>query len=244
VLARRALTVRYRQTLLGAAWALLEPVLMMIVFTVFFGLLGRFPSDGIPYPVFYLSALVVWESIAGVVSAGSSSVIANAPLVNRVYFPRSYLPLSTALSNLVDLGAGLVALAVLLAFEGMVPGWQLILAPVAVAIGFVTALGVAFWFSAINVVYRDVRMLLPVLVRLWFFCTPILYPVSLIPPEYQGLYYLNPAAVAISGFRWAVTGTPPPPPEAWVVGVLISTVILVSGYLFFRRREPTFSDTV
>jgi lipopolysaccharide transport system permease protein len=244
VLARRTLMVRYRQTFVGAAWAVLEPLLLMLTFTVFFGLLGRTSSDGIPYPVFFLSGLVVWQVIGKVVGDGSNSVVAGAGLVNRVYFPRAYFPIAATLSILADLAVDVIVLGVIMAVEGVVPGREIVFAPLAVLIGLGSGLGLAFLLSAVNVVYRDVSQMLPILIRLWFFSSPIMYSVSLIPPEFQPIYYLNPAAVAIAGFRWALTGTTPPPPEAWVIGSVVSATLLVIGYVFFRRREPTFSDTV
>jgi len=236
--------VRYRQTVVGAAWAVIEPIALMLTFTVFFGLLGRTTTDGLPFPVFFLTGLVVWQVIGKVVADGSNSVVAGAALVNRVYFPRAYFPIAATLSAVADLGFDLLTLVVVLIFSGIVPSWHVVFATVALLIGLAAGLGLAFWLSALNVVYRDVGQVLPLVVRLWFFCSPVLYSITIIPPEYLPLYYLNPAAVAIAGFRWAVTGVAPLPPWAWVLGIAVSAVLVVSGYVSFRRREPNFSDTV
>jgi lipopolysaccharide transport system permease protein len=236
--------VRYRQTLIGATWAVLEPLLLMVLFTVFFGALGRFPADGVPYPIFFLTGLVLWEAVARIASEGSSSVVVNGALVSRVYFPRAYFPIATAISALVDLLIGLLVLGIFLVIFQVVPGWPILLAPLMVAIAVAAGLGVTFWLAAMNVAYRDIAQLTPIVVRVWFFSSPIMYSASLVPEQFQPLYYLNPVAVAITGLRWAVAGTPPPPPEAWILGPLMAALLLVSGYVFFRYREPTFSDTI
>jgi lipopolysaccharide transport system permease protein len=243
VLARRNLMVRYRQTMIGAAWAVIQPVSLMIVFTAFFGVLARVPSQGIPYPVFFLSGLVIWQMVNKILNEGSTSVVANATLVSRVYFPRAYFPISVALASLVDLVFGLLALAVVLVIFGTTlgPVW---LIPILILIAWITGLGVALALSAINTTYRDVTQLLPFLSQLWMFASPIIYPSTIIPESVRWLYYFNPLALVIDGFRHAVANTPPPGPEAWLVGVPISMVILVGGYLVFRKREPTFADVV
>lgn len=243
VLARRNLMVRYRQTAIGAAWAVIQPVSLMLVFTLFFGLLARVPSEGVPYPVFYLSGLVIWQMVNKILNEGSNSVVANATLVERVYFPRAYFPISVALASLLDLAFGMVALAVVLVMFGTTlgPVW---LIPVLILIGWITALGVAMALSAINTTYRDVTQLLPFLSQLWMFASPIIYPSSIVPESIRWLYYLNPIALVVEGFRHAVANTPAPGPEAWLVGVPMSIVLLVGGYLVFRHREPTFADVV
>jgi lipopolysaccharide transport system permease protein len=236
--------VRYRQTYIGAAWAVLEPILLMITFSIIFGIFARYPSEGIPYPVFFLTGLVVWQVIGKVVGEGTNSVVGAAGLVTRVYFPRIYFPIAVTLTILTDLVLDLAVLGVVLVLDGIVPGPNIVFAPLALWIGLATALGIGLWFGAINVVYRDVTQMIALLTRVWFFATPVIYSVTMIPPEYLTLYYLNPAAVAVAGFRWSIAGTAAPPPEAWVFGLVISSVLLISGYLFFRRREATFSDTV
>ncbi|HUG48511.1 MAG TPA: ABC transporter permease [Candidatus Limnocylindria bacterium] len=244
VLAKRNLKVRYRQTLLGAGWAVLQPMILMLVFTVFFGLLARLPSDGLPYPVFFFTALAIWQVAAKVLNEGSASVVANAALVNRVYFPRTYFPVSVALASLVDLAFNGLALAILLLAFGYAPSLPLIVVPVLVALMYATSLGVAFWLSAINVAFRDVAVLLAFVTQLWFFSTPIIYPASIIPEQYEALYYLNPMALVVTALRWALVGAPAPPLEAWPLGIGVVALLLVSGYLFFRQREQTFSDVI
>lgn len=244
VLAKRNLMVRYRQTVVGAGWSVLQPILLMAVFTVFFGLLGRIPSGGLPYPVFFFLGLLPWQMVAKVVNEGSASVVANAALVTRVYFPRAYFPTSVALASLVDLALASVALVILLVIYGIVPGPTIVVVPVLVAIAWVTGLGVAYWLSAINVAYRDVTQLLPFLTQLWMFSSPIIYPASLIPEPYQPFYFLNPIALVVSGFRWAVAGAEPPSLEAWIVGTGMAVLLLISGYVFFRHRERTFADVI
>lgn len=244
VLSRRLLKVRYRQTAIGIGWAVGQPMMMMVVFTIFFGMLARIDTDGVPYPVFYFSALAVFGVMSKILSEGSQAIITNSALVDRVYFPRIYLPAAVAFSSLVDLAANGVALAVLLVLYGIVPTWGVVLLPWLLLVGLGTALGLSLWLGALNVAYRDVQVILPVLTQVWFFATPIIYPADLVPPEWQSLYYLNPAALTITGVRWAVTGTGAPPPEAWVLGTVVGAVILVTGYIFFRQRQATFADVV
>ncbi|HYI22383.1 MAG TPA: ABC transporter permease [Candidatus Limnocylindrales bacterium] len=243
VLARRNLMVRYRQTLVGAAWALLQPVSLMLVFTVFFGALARVPSEGIPYPVFFLSGLVVWQMVSKILNEGSTSVVANATLVGRVYFPRAYFPISVAIASLADLLFGLVALAAVLIFYGIAPT-SLLLIPPLLAIAWLAALGVSLSLSAINTTYRDVTQLLPFLAQLWMFISPVIYPSTLVPEPIRWLYFLNPVALSIEGFRHAVAGTPAPDAAAWLVSTLSTAFLLIVGYLVFRHREPTFADVV
>jgi lipopolysaccharide transport system permease protein len=244
VLARRNLKVRYRQTVVGAGWAMAQPILLMLVFTVFLGLLARLPSDGVPYPVFFLAALAIWQVTTKVLNEGSNSVVANSALVNRVYFPRIYFPVSVALASIVDLIFNGLALAIVLLAFGFLPGWGVLVLPVLIAITYATSLGAAFWLSAVNVAYRDVAVVLAFLTQLWFFTTPIIYPASIVPGPYVLLYYINPMALVITGVRSALLGTPPPPPEAWPIAIAMALLVLVTGYIFFRRRESTFSDVI
>jgi lipopolysaccharide transport system permease protein len=244
VLARRNLMVRYRQTLVGVGWTLLQSILLMVVFTIFFGLLVRVPSHGLPYPVFFYLGLVPWQMTSKILIEGSTSVVSNSALVTRVYFPRIYFPTSIALTSLVDLTFGLLSLALLLGAFGIVPGPDVIFAPILLLLGWVTGLGLAYWLSALNVAYRDITQLLPFLAQVWMFGSPILYPSSLIPDEYQALYFANPMALVIEGFRWALTGAPAPPLAAWVVAPVVAVMLLAGGYLFFRGNESTFSDVI
>jgi lipopolysaccharide transport system permease protein len=234
--------VRYRQTLMGVAWAVLQPVLLMTVFTIFFGILGRMPSNGLPYPAFFLMGLVPWQMVAKILNQGSASVTANAALVTRVYFPRTFFPASVAISSLVDFAAsGAALLAVLLLF-GVIPTTAVIVLPLLIVVAWILGLGLAFWLSAINVAYRDVTQLLPFLTQLGMFASPIIYPVSIVPPTLQWLYFLNPMALVVTGFRWSLGGADAPPLEAWLLGTSVATLIFVTGFVFFRQREPTFAD--
>jgi lipopolysaccharide transport system permease protein len=242
VLAKRLLKVRYRQTVIGVGWAVGQPMLMMIMFAVVFGALANVPTEGIPFPVFYFSGLVVWSVVSKILLEGSTSIIANPALIDRVYFPRVYLPASVALSTLVDLACNGVALAVMMVLFGVTPTVGLLTLPLLMVIAYAMSLGAALFLGALNVAYRDVNVLLPVLVQLWFFATPIIYPASIVPPEWETLYYLNPMALVVTGLRWAVAGTPPPPPEAWPLGLIVALLTLVGGYVFFRRRQATFAD--
>ena len=244
VLVKRNLMVRYRQTLVGAAWSLLQPILLMTLFTIFFGILVRMPSGNVPYPVFYFIGLVPWQMVSKILTEGSTSVVSNSALVTRVYFPRAYFPVSVAIASLVDLALATVVLAGLMIAMHVVPTPYIILAPALIAVAWVTALGAALFLSALNVSYRDITQLLPFLAQLWMFASPILYPASLVPREYQALYFLNPVALVVSGFRSYVAGAEPPPVEGWVTGIVAAIVIFVSGYLFFRKKEATFADTI
>lgn len=244
VLARRSLKARYRQTFLGAAWTLLQPILLMTVFTIFFGLFARFPSQGLPFPVFYFLALLPWQIVARLMAEGGTSVAGNSALVSRVYFPRAYLPAATAISALVDFGFGLIALAILLVVFGIVPGPLVIIVPALVAIAVATGLGAAFVLSALHAAYRDIQHVLPALTQLWFFGSPILYPSDVLPEAIRPLYYINPMALVIDGFRSAFGGTAPPSAVAWAIGATVAALMLVGGYLFFRKREPTLADVV
>jgi lipopolysaccharide transport system permease protein len=244
VLVERSLKVRYRQTFLGAAWTVLQPILLMAVFTVFFGLLAKTPSQGLPHPVFYFLGLLPWQIVARALSEGSASVVSNSALVNKVYIPRVYFPLAASLSSLVDFLFGTVALVVLLLLFQITPGWQVVLVPVLVAIALMAGLGISLWLSALNAAYRDVAQLLPSLTQMWFFATPIIYPSAIVPPAYRALYYINPMALVVDGFRWAFAGTPAPPPIAWLLGTGVAITFLVTGYLYFRHREPGFADVV
>jgi len=244
VLVRRSLMVRYRQTVVGAAWAMIQPLLMMVVFTIFFGILARIQSEGLPYAVFVMIGLTIWQVIGKVLNEASLSVVANGGLVKKIYFPRAYFPIASALGSLVDLAWGALALAALLVIYQIVPGWGLILVPVLVAIALAAVLGISMWLAALNVTYRDVAQLLPFITQVWMFTTPILYPSTLIPTEFLPLYWLNPMVLVVDGMRWAIAGTTAPPLQEWIQGIAVAAFLLGFGYAFFRQREPQFSDTV
>ena len=241
-LARRNLKARYRQTLLGVAWVLIQPLSLMIILSGFFSLIARQGYDGVPFPVFFISGLAIWGPALKIMAEGSQSLVANQQLVTRVYLPRPLIPVSVMLTAFVDLAFTLVALEVILLVFGYTPSLTYLALPFFIAVAFTTMLGAAFVMSAINVAYRDVQVAMPFLERLLFFVSPLLYPAQLIPEPWLPLYYLNPMALVLTGFRWAVAEMPPPPAYAVVEGTVVAILSLVVGFLVFRRREPTFAD--
>lgn len=243
-LAWRDLKVRYKQTAIGVAWAVLQPLAMMAVFTVFFGKLARVPSDGLPYPLFALSALVPWGLFARVLASSSDSLVRDQRLISKVYFPRLIVPLSSSLAALVDFAISFVLLAGLMLAYGVPLSAPLLLLPLFTLLLLVTALGVGFWLSALNVEFRDVQHTLPFLTQLWFFLTPVVYPASLVPEGYRLVYALNPMVGVVEGFRWALLGTAAPPASAMIASVLIATTLFVTGVLYFRSRERSFADSL
>ncbi len=244
VLVLRILKVRYKQTVIGAAWAILQPLLLMLVFTIFFGILVRVPSEGVPYPLFVLIGLVAWQLFVRGLSDGSSSVVMNPHLITKIYFPRSYLPLAVIVSALVDLFFALLTLVPLLIWYGVAPGWPALLLPGLVAIACAAALGASLWLSTLYAAYRDIGHLLPFLTQLWMFCSPVIYPTSLVPPEFHLLYALNPMVTVIDGLRWGLVGSEPPSLAMATISTAVSLALLATGYLFFRRREDLLSDVV
>jgi lipopolysaccharide transport system permease protein len=240
----RDIKVRYKQTVLGLAWAILQPVMTMVVFSVVFGRLARVPSDGIPYPIFALAALVPWMFFANGLAQSANSLVASQQLLTKVYFPRLTIPIAAVLSGVVDFAvAFLVLLGMTLHYGVGLTLAALWLAPLT-ALAFVTALGVGLWLSALNVQYRDVRYLVPFLLQLWLFVTPIAYPSSLLPDAWRTLYALNPMVGVVDGFRWALLGGGAAPGAAVAVSTLAAVVVLIGGALHFRRMESTFADVV
>ncbi|HLK16975.1 MAG TPA: ABC transporter permease [Fimbriimonadaceae bacterium] len=238
----RDIRVRYQQTVLGAAWAILQPLFTMIVFTIFFGALGNMPSDGVPYALFSYTALVPWTFFAAGLTQSSQSVVGRADLIKKVYFPRLAIPISTVLGCAVDLALAFVVLLGLMAYYRVVPTTAMLLMPLFVALSFIVALGVGLWLAALNVQYRDVRYVVPFLTQFWMFATPIAYPTSLLPGHWRTLYGLNPMAGVVDGFRWAMIGTGTPAPITWFVSAVMGLAILISGTYYFRRTEHTFAD--
>jgi lipopolysaccharide transport system permease protein len=243
-LAWRDVKVRYSQMVLGVAWAVIQPVLTMLVFTVFFGRLAKVPSDGIPYPVFAYCALVPWQLFAFSLSESSSSLVANQNLIKKVYCPRLVVPIAACLAGLVDFSISAVVLAVLLAVYGIVPTSAAVFLPLFVLLAVLTALSVGIWLSALNVEYRDVRYTIPFLTQLWLFATPVAYPASLVPDKLRWLYGLNPMAGVVEGFRWSLLGTGQAPGALLLVSTSTVILLLGSGLFYFRRMEETFADVV
>jgi lipopolysaccharide transport system permease protein len=243
-LAWRDLKVRYKQTGIGVAWAILQPLAMMAVFTVFFGRLARLPSDGLPYPIFALSALLPWGLFARVMASSADSLVRDQRLISKVYFPRLIVPISSSLAALVDFAISFVLLVGLMAIYRLVPGSAILLFPLLTLLLLAAALGVGFWLSALNVEFRDVQHTLPFLTQLWFFLTPVVYPVTLVPDVYRAIYALNPMVGVVEGFRWALLGTTPPPATELLVSALVAAVLLITGLLYFRSRERGFADSL
>ena len=240
----RDVKVRYKQTALGAAWAILQPVMTMLVFSVFFGRLAKVPSDGIPYPVFAFTALLPWQLFAYALTESSNSLVSNQNLITKVYFPRLVIPISAVLAGLVDFGISFVVLLVLMRYYGIVPTAAVALLPLFVLLAIVTALAVGLWLSALNVKYRDVRYTIPFLTQFWLFVTPVAYPSSLVPEQWRALYGLNPMAGVVEGFRWALLGKTQSPGAMLAVSVAAVIILLFGGLMYFRRTESTFADVV
>lgn len=240
----RDVKVRYKQTLLGAAWAILQPLLTMVVFSIFFGKLARMPSDGVPYPLFAYVALVPWTFFANGLILSSGSLVSNQTLLRKVYFPRLVIPISAVASGLIDFGIAFVVLLGLAARYGVTPTSHMLWLPALVLLALVTALGVGLWFSALNVLYRDIQYVVPFLVQVWLYATPIVYPSSLVPERWRTLYALNPMVGVVEGFRWALLGTGTAPGPMILVSATAALALMIGGLFFFRRMEKSFSDVV
>ncbi len=239
----RDVKVRYRHTLLGIAWAVLQPLLTMIVFTIIFGRLAGMPSDGQPYALFALAALAPWTYFVTAVSAGANALVGSEHLISKVYFPRVLIPAGAILTPLVDLAVTLVLLAAGLAWYGVVPGPAVLLLPLFILLGVVTALAVSLWLSALNVRYRDVRFVVPFLLQFGMFASPVIYPASAVPAAWRFVYGLNPLATVVEGVRWTVLGTELPVAMA-VASTLAASIALAGGLVYFRRMEGTFADAL
>jgi lipopolysaccharide transport system permease protein len=243
-LAWRDIQVRYKQTALGVAWAVIQPVFIMIVFSIFFGRLAGIPSDGLPYPIFAYCALVPWQLFAHSLAESSNSLVANQNLITKVYFPRLVIPLSAVLAGLVDFMIAFVVLIGMMGYYQILPTQAVWSLPLFVLLAVALAMGVGLWLSALNVQYRDVRYTIPFLTQMWLFATPIAYPSSLVPEPWRALYGVNPMAGVVEGFRWALLGTGKAPGALLAVSVLVTMLILLSGLYDFRRMERTFADVV
>jgi lipopolysaccharide transport system permease protein len=240
----RDVKVRYKQTALGAAWAILQPFLTMVVFSVFFGGLAKVPSDGIPYPVFSFAALVPWQLFAHALTESGNSLVASQNLITRVYFPRLVIPISAVLAGLVDFAIAFVVLLGMMAYYGIMPTTAILTLPLFLLLAIATALAVGLWLSALNVQYRDVRYTLPFLTQFWMYATPIAYSSSLVPERLRPLYGLNPMAGVVEGFRWALLGKAGNVGPMLIVSALAVAVLLIGGLMYFRRMEDTFADVV
>jgi lipopolysaccharide transport system permease protein len=240
----RDLAVRYRQTILGASWAILQPFCMMLIFTLFFGRLASMPSDGIPYPLFAFAGLVPWTLFAQGLTLSSNSLVANQALIRKVYFPRLVLPVASVASTVVDFALAFVVLLGLMAWYRMLPTANIVWLPPLFLLALVTSLGAGLWLSALNVLYRDIQYIVPFLVQVWLFSAPVVYPSSQIPEQWRAFYGLNPMAGVIEGFRWALFSSGTAPGPMVLVSAAAATAMCLGGLYFFRRMEKTFSDVV
>lgn len=240
----RDIKLRYKQTALGVAWVVLQPVLTMVVFSLFFGRLARMPSDGVPYPLFCFAALVPWTFTANAVGLAANSLVGSAGLITKVYFPRLLIPTAAVAGGLLDLCIGLVVLGGLAAWYGVVPPAAVVWLPAFLALGLVTTTGLGLWLSALNVSYRDVRYIVPFFIQLWMFASPVAYPSSLVPEEWRLVYGLNPMVGVVDGVRWSLLGTGPVPGLTTAASAVMAGLLLVSGLFWFRRTEKAFADLV
>jgi homopolymeric O-antigen transport system permease protein len=240
----RDIKVRYKQTALGAAWAIIQPVFTMAVFAVFFGHLAKMPSDGVPYPIFAFSALVPWTFFANALTQASNSLVGSSNLIKKVYFPRLVVPLASVLSGIVDFALAFCVLLVLMIGYKVELSLKLLWIPLFVILTIITALAVSLWLAALNVEYRDVRYTVPFLTQLWLFATPVAYPSSLLSEPWRTLYGLNPMVGVVEGFRWAFLDVGSAPGSMLAVSSTASVVLLVGGAFYFRRLERTFADRV
>jgi lipopolysaccharide transport system permease protein len=240
----RDVKIRYKQTAIGVLWVVLQPVLNMLVFTLFFGRLAKLPSDGLPYPVFYFAALVPWTYFSYALSSTTSVVVDNQQVITKVYFPRLILPISATLSGLVDFSIGFVVLALLTFAYGIPPTLAALWLPVLLLLAVFTALGVGLWLSALNALYRDVRYVIPFVIQFWMFASPVAYASSLVPVRWRWLYGLNPMAGVIDGFRWAITGRGQAPSLLLLASSAAVALVLLGGLFFFNRMESTVADRV
>jgi lipopolysaccharide transport system permease protein len=243
-IATRDITVRYRQTALGAAWAILQPVGFMVVFSLFFGSLAGVSSDGLPYPLFSLAAMVPWTFFANALLLGSDSLVTNSALVSKIYFPRIFMPAGVVVAGFVDLGISLVILIVLVLAWGLAPSAAILALPVLIAIAAAAALGTSAALSATNARYRDVRYVVPFAIQMWLFATPVAYPSSLIGEPWRTLSALNPMVGVVEGFRWATLGSGDAPLDLIAVSAASAVIILVAGLAYFDRVERGFADVV
>jgi lipopolysaccharide transport system permease protein len=240
----RDIKIRYRQTALGAVWVILQPLALVLVLTLFFGVIVKIPSEGVPYPVFVFSALLPWFFFSQSMSAAAMSLVGNEALVSKIYMPRLIVPIAAATGFLLDFMVGMGLVFAVGALYGYYPSAATLALPALTLFCLFTSLSLGIAFSAMNVRYRDVQAGLPLLLQVWMFASPVAYPISLIPDQWQALYGLNPMATVIGGFRWAIVGTPAPTPTMILVSVVAVACTMVAGIAYFRRTERTFADVI
>ncbi|HEX9879430.1 MAG TPA: ABC transporter permease [Candidatus Binatia bacterium] len=240
----RDIKVRYKQTVLGVAWAVIQPFGMMVIFSLVFGRLANIPSEGMPYPIFAYTALLPWQLFSRALTDASTSLVVNERLITKVYFPRLLVPASAVLASLVDFAIAFLLLLGMMLYYGILPTAAAFALPLLILLTMMTALGVAFWLSALDAQYRDVRYTLPFLTQLWFFATPVVYPASLVPKSWRYLYGLNPMAGVVEGFRWALLGQGGNPDPLQLVSVVASLAVFIGGLYYFRRMERNLADVI
>ncbi len=240
----REVKVRYKQTVIGATWAILQPFITMVIFTVIFGNFVQIPSDGLPYPIFAYTALLPWTYFASALNRGISSVVGDAHLISKVYFPRLILPLSGTLSGLIDFAISFVILLAMMVWFGIAPSWGVLALPFFLLLALVTALAVGLWLSALNVRYRDVGHAIPFFIQCWMYASPVVYPVSLVPEKWRLIYGLNPMAGVIEGFRWVLLGKESPDFGVVAVSAIMVVALFLGGIVYFKHMERTFADVV
>ncbi len=240
----RDVKVYYKQTVIGAAWAILQPLMSMVIFTIIFGNLAKIPSDGLPYPIFAYTALLPWNYFSQAIVRSGASLVRDANLISKVYFPRVIVPVSAAVGPLVDFAIAFVVLLGMMIWFGIAPTWGVLALPLFLLLAVVTALAVGLWLSALNVRYRDVGHTIPFLTQFWLFASPVAYPVSLVPERWRLLYSLNPMAGVIEGFRWALLGKEGPDFGVMAASAVVVMLLFISGIFYFRQMEETFADVV
>jgi lipopolysaccharide transport system permease protein len=240
----RDVMVRYKQTAIGVAWAILQPLITMVIFTVIFGNLAKIPSEGIPYPVFAFAALLPWSYFSQALTRNSSSVVSSSNLVTKVYFPRLLIPIAASVAPIVDLFFSFLILLVLMAWYQITPTWGLLALPFFLGLCVMTALAVGLWSSALNVRYRDVGHVIPFLIQVWMYASPVAYPASMVPEKWRLLYSLNPMVGVIEGFRWALLGKESPDFLIMAVSLVVVLITLIGGVIYFKKSEETFADVI
>ncbi len=240
----RDVKVRYKQTIIGGAWAVLRPLMTMIIFTVIFGNFAKVPSDGLPYSIFTYTALLPWNYFSQAITRSASSLVGDAHLISKVYFPRLIVPLSAALAPLVDFAIGFIVLLGMMVWFGISPTWGMLAVPAFLLLTLVTALALGLWLAALNIKYRDVGHAIPFLLQFWMFASPVIYSVSIVPERWRVLYSLNPMVGVIHGFRWALLGKESPDLAVMAVSSVVVLSVLLSGIVYFRQMERTFADVL
>ena len=240
----RDVKVRYKQTIIGAAWAILQPLMTMMIFTVIFGNFAKIPSDGLPYSIFAYTALMPWNYFSQAISRGGISLVGEANLIVKVYFPRLIIPIASVVAPLTDFFVSFLVLIVMMGWFGIVPGWNVLYLPIFLLLAVMTGFAVVLWLSPLNVRYRDVGHTVPFLIQFWLYASPVAYPVSLVPEKWRLLYSLNPMAGVIEGFRWTLLGKEAPAFGVIAVSAVMVVVLLLGGIVFFKRMERTFADVI